>query len=147
MGKGEALGNELGGIGMTGSNQSSKALGRLVEVVLERWGRIDVVVNSAGHGSKGPVLELTDEEWHAGLEVYLLNVIRAARIVTPTMVAHGGGDDEGQYESALEREVGHQADMRIAAEQRVRRLAQLSAKAHDFHAVRRRVAFTPHAAC
>ncbi|MEO7244450.1 MAG: SDR family oxidoreductase [Rubrivivax sp.] len=90
-GKGEALGNELGGIGMTGSNQSSKDLGRLVEVVLERWGRIDVLVNSAGHGPKGPVLELTDEQWHAGLEVYLLNVIRAARIVTPTMVAHGGG--------------------------------------------------------
>lgn len=90
-GKGEALGAELGGIGVTGSNQSSDDLSRLVQVVLDRWGRIDVLVNSAGHGPKGPVLELTDEQWHAGLEVYLLNVIRAARLVTPTMVKQNGG--------------------------------------------------------
>ena len=90
-GKGEALGTELGGVGVTGSNQSSDDLGRLVDLVLDRWGRIDVLVNSAGHGPKGPVLELTDEQWHAGLEVYLLNVIRAARIVTPAMVRQQGG--------------------------------------------------------
>ena len=90
-GKGEALGTELGGIGVTGSNQSSDDLSRLVQVVLDRWGRIDVLVNSAGHGPKGPVLELTDEQWHAGVEVYLLNVIRAARLVTPTMVKQKDG--------------------------------------------------------
>ena len=90
-GKGEALGTELGGIGVTGSNQSSDDLGRLVNLVLARWGRIDVLVNSAGHGPKGPVLELTDEQWHAGLEIYLLNVIRAARFVTPAMVKQKSG--------------------------------------------------------
>lgn len=90
-GKGEALGQELGGIGVTGSNQSSEDLNRLVSQVLERWGRIDVLVNSAGHGPKGPVLEISDEQWHAGLEVYLLNVIRAARIVAPVMVRQQSG--------------------------------------------------------
>lgn len=90
-GKGEALGQELGGIGVTGSNQSSDDLNRLVSQVLERWGRIDVLVNSAGHGPKGPVLEISDEQWHAGLEVYLLNVIRAARIVAPAMVRQKSG--------------------------------------------------------
>jgi NAD(P)-dependent dehydrogenase (short-subunit alcohol dehydrogenase family) len=90
-GKGEALGEELGGIGVTGSNQSSEDLDRLVNATLDRWGRIDVLVNSAGHGPKGPVLDLTDEQWHTGLEVYLLNVIRAARIVTPAMVRQKSG--------------------------------------------------------
>jgi NAD(P)-dependent dehydrogenase (short-subunit alcohol dehydrogenase family) len=90
-GKGEALGRELGGVGMTGSNQSSEDLGRLVDLVLARWGRIDVLVNSAGHGPKGPVLDLSDEQWHAGLEVYLLNVIRAVRLVTPVMVQQRRG--------------------------------------------------------
>ena len=90
-GKGEALGQELGGIGVTGSNQSSEDLNRVVSQVLERWGRIDVLVNSAGHGPKGPVLEISDEQWHAGLEVYLLNVIRAARIVAPVMVRQQSG--------------------------------------------------------
>lgn len=52
---------------------------------------MDVLLNSAGHGPKGPVLEISDDEWHTGLEVYLLNVVRAARIVTPLMVAQGGG--------------------------------------------------------
>src|SRR5262249_46942383 len=68
-GQGEALGRELGGIGMTGSNQSEEDLARLVDMVLERWGRIDVLVNSAGHGPKGPVLEISDAQWHTGLEV------------------------------------------------------------------------------
>lgn len=90
-GKGEALARGLGGIGVTGSNQSAADLRRLVDAALERWGRIDVLVNSAGHGPRAPILELSDEQWHAGLEVYLLNVIRPTRLVAPVMVAQGGG--------------------------------------------------------
>jgi len=90
-GKGEALADELGGLGVTGSNQSVGDLGRLVDATITRWGRIDAVVNSAGHGPNGPILEMTDEEWHTGLEVYLLNVVRIARLVTPHMQQQGGG--------------------------------------------------------
>ena len=90
-GKGEALAGELGGLGITGSNQSPDDLERLVEGTFDRWGRVDAVVNSAGHGPKGPILEMTDEEWHVGMEVYLLNVIRVARLVTPRMLQQGGG--------------------------------------------------------
>jgi len=90
-GKGEALATELGGVGVTGSNQSSEDLQRLVDATMQRWGRIDVLVNSAGHGPRAPVLELTDEQWHAGMDVYLMNVIRPARLVTPAMVKQGGG--------------------------------------------------------
>ena len=63
-GKGEALAESLGGFGVTGSNRSVEDLTRLVEGTMQRWGRIDAVVNSAGHGPKGPLLELTDEDWH-----------------------------------------------------------------------------------
>ncbi|WMS42022.1 SDR family oxidoreductase [Acuticoccus sp. MNP-M23] len=90
-GKGEALGEELGGFGVTGSNRENSDIARLVDGAKARWGRIDVLVNSAGHGPKGPVLEISDEDWHTGMEVYLLNVIRATRLVAPVMEAGGGG--------------------------------------------------------
>ncbi|WP_414832062.1 SDR family oxidoreductase [Afifella sp. YEN Y35] len=90
-GKGEKLAEELGGFGVTGSNQSPKDLERLVAGTIERFGRIDVLVNSAGHGPKGPILDISDDDWHAGLDVYLMNVIRPTRLVTPHMLKSGGG--------------------------------------------------------
>ena len=84
-GKGQALAEELGGIGVTGSNQSTDDLQMLVDATVDRWGRVDVLVNSAGHGPKGQVLELTDDDWHRGMEVYFLNVVRSTRLVTPVM--------------------------------------------------------------
>lgn len=90
-GKGRSLAEELGGIGITGSNQSVDDLERLVDATVERWGRIDAVVNSAGHGPNGPILEITDADWHLGMEVYLLNVIRIVRLVTPHLQRAGGG--------------------------------------------------------
>jgi NAD(P)-dependent dehydrogenase (short-subunit alcohol dehydrogenase family) len=84
-GKGEALAKELGGIGVTGSNQSNDDLKRLVDETVARWGRIDVLVNSGGHGPRAGVLELTDADWHKGLDVYLMDVIRPTRLVTPVM--------------------------------------------------------------
>jgi NAD(P)-dependent dehydrogenase (short-subunit alcohol dehydrogenase family) len=90
-GKGTALAEELGGIGVTGSNQSQDDIQLLVDAAQARWGRVDVLVNSAGHGPRKALLDLTDEDWHKGFDIYLMNVIRAARAVTPAMAANGGG--------------------------------------------------------
>lgn len=90
-GKGEALAAELGGTGVTGSNQSNEDLKQLVDTAMGRWGRVDVLVNSAGHGPRAPITEITDEQWHTGLDVYLMNVIRPVRLVTPIMQAQKSG--------------------------------------------------------
>jgi NAD(P)-dependent dehydrogenase (short-subunit alcohol dehydrogenase family) len=90
-GKGEALAKELGGLGVTGSNQSNDDLQRLVEGTMARWGRIDVLVNSAGHGPRAQITEITDAQWHTGLDVYLMNVIRPTRLVAPIMQAQKSG--------------------------------------------------------
>ncbi len=90
-GKGEALAAELGGVGVTGSNQSNESIQKLVDLSMAQWGRIDVLVNSAGHGPRAPVLELTDEQWHQGMDTYLLNVVRPTRLVVPFMKQQGSG--------------------------------------------------------
>ncbi|MCW1413475.1 SDR family oxidoreductase [Rhizobium sp. 1AS11] len=90
-GKGEALAAELGGIGVTGSNQSNDDLKRLVDATMEKWGRVDALVNSAGHGPRAPITEVTDEQWHAGMDIYFMNVVRPVRLVTPIMRAQKSG--------------------------------------------------------
>lgn len=90
-GKGEALAEELGGLGFTGSNRNPDDLKQFVHLAEEKFGGIDAVVNSAGHGPKGRLLEISDDDWRLGMEVYLLNVIRIARLVTPALLSRGGG--------------------------------------------------------
>lgn len=90
-GKGEALAAELGGLGVTGSNQKAEDIAAFVDQVMARYGRIDVLVNSAGHGPRDTITAITDEQWHQGLDIYLMNVIRSVRLVTPVMVAQKAG--------------------------------------------------------
>ncbi|MFT4151271.1 MAG: SDR family oxidoreductase [Paracoccaceae bacterium] len=90
-GKGEALAQDLGGIGVTGSNQSEDDLKRLVEAAMQKWGRIDALVNSAGHGPRAALLDLSDDDWKRGMDVYFLNVVRPLRLVTPVMQAQKSG--------------------------------------------------------
>jgi len=90
-GKGEKLANQLGGLGFTGSNLISKDINCFIEKVYKNFGKIDVLVNSAGHGPKGEILEINDEEWFRGMEVYFLNVVRASRAITPIMQKQKNG--------------------------------------------------------
>ena len=85
------LAEELGGIGMSGSVTDPADLATLVQRTIDAFGRIDAVVNNTGHPPKGPLLEISDEQWHAGLDLAVLNVVRMARLVTPIMQAAGGG--------------------------------------------------------
>ncbi len=87
----EDLAIELGGIGYKGTNKSNEDIKLFVDTVFNKWGRIDVLVNSAGHGPRAPILELIDEDWHEGMEVYFLNVVRPTRIVTPIFLKQGWG--------------------------------------------------------
>jgi NAD(P)-dependent dehydrogenase (short-subunit alcohol dehydrogenase family) len=85
------LAQELGGIGMTGSVTEPSDLAKLVDSTIERFGRIDAVVNNTGHPPKGELLQISDADWHLGLDMLILNVVRMARLVTPIFVKQGGG--------------------------------------------------------
>lgn len=85
------LGKELNALAVQGSVDNEADLRRFVEAALAKYGRIDAVVNNTGHAAKGELLTLTDDQWHAGLDLLLLNVIRMARLVTPIMLTQGKG--------------------------------------------------------
>ena len=90
-GKAGELADELGGFGLAGSVTEVRDLESLVGEALDRYGRIDGVINSTGHPPSGDILDVTDDEWHEALDLVLLNVVRTARLVTPTMAHQGGG--------------------------------------------------------
>jgi NAD(P)-dependent dehydrogenase (short-subunit alcohol dehydrogenase family) len=85
------LAGELGGVGLQGSVAEPSDLERLVATTMDRFGRVDGVVNNTGDPKRAGLLDLTDEDWRAGLDLILLNVVRMARLVTPIMLSQGGG--------------------------------------------------------
>lgn len=85
------LAKELNGLGMTGSVTEPDQLKEFVDSTMSAYGRIDAMVNNTGHPPKGPLLEISDAEWHFGLDMLMLNVVRLARLVTPIMQQQGGG--------------------------------------------------------
>jgi NAD(P)-dependent dehydrogenase (short-subunit alcohol dehydrogenase family) len=78
-------------LGVTGSVTEPADLERLVQATLDRFGRIDALVNNAGHPPKAPLFDLTDAQWHAGFDMVMLSAIRALRLVLPGMKAAGAG--------------------------------------------------------
>ena len=87
----ETVAKEIDGIAVRGSVGNPGDLADLVKTAIDTYGRIDAVVNNTGHPAKGELLELTDDDWRAGLDLLILNVVRMARLVTPIMIASGGG--------------------------------------------------------
>jgi len=62
-----------------------------LDAVLERFGRVDVLVNNAGKGAPKPMLELTDDDWQASLELNFLGAVRLSLACVPHMRARGFG--------------------------------------------------------
>jgi NAD(P)-dependent dehydrogenase (short-subunit alcohol dehydrogenase family) len=79
----QVLAKELNGFAVQGSLTNPSDLERLVNSTFEKYGRVDALVNNHGHPAKGELLNITDSEWHEGLDMILLSVVRLARLVTP----------------------------------------------------------------
>jgi len=65
---------------------------RLVDHALDKFGRIDVLVNNAGVAYAGRVVDLNPESAERMVQVNLLGMYYITRSVLPTMIAQGGGD-------------------------------------------------------
>ena len=67
------------------------AVARLVQATLERYGRLDVLVNNAGTNIRKPVQDLALEEWHTVLDTNLTSAFLCSKAAYPAFKAAGGG--------------------------------------------------------
>ncbi len=61
-------------------------VGRLVQSVIARWGRLDVVVNNAGHYQSVPVERMTIDQWNHMLAVHLTGAFLCVQAALPWLV-------------------------------------------------------------
>ena len=109
------LADELNAFALQGSVTEQAYIDALVDQTMERYGRIDAVVNNSGqhvevlqnyveslphasdtlihyaHDYSPDILSLPDQAWHDDLDLLVLNCIRMARAVTPIMARQGSG--------------------------------------------------------
>lgn len=93
---GEAIAREIGAAGgqavyrhaNVGSSDDIRAL---VEFAVERFGRIDVLVNNAAVAIPGTVTDITEEKWNRVLDINLTSVWRGMHYTIPHMMRQGGG--------------------------------------------------------
>ncbi len=89
----QATAAELDGEVLAVPADVSKAddVNRFVQAALDRFGRIDVLVNNAGGPPARPFVDTTDEEWWAAVGVNLMSTVRLSQRVIPHMRRQGGG--------------------------------------------------------
>ena len=93
---GRALAQELAGNSERASFfkidvRDKKDAERLAAATLERYGRIDVLINGAGVISRMPVLEMPEEEWDRVLDINLKGTFLCSQAVARHMVERGSG--------------------------------------------------------
>ena len=64
---------------------------RFMKSVIDRFGRIDILINNAGTSRRGKFLELDDAAWDDDLELKVFGAMRCTRLAVPYMKKQGGG--------------------------------------------------------
>lgn len=75
---------------MTADMTDPAQITAMIEATVERWGRIDGVVNNAGTAAGHPFEEIDDEQWQADLDLKVMGAIRLIRGALPHIGPDGG---------------------------------------------------------
>jgi 3-oxoacyl-[acyl-carrier protein] reductase len=78
-------------VAVVGDVRDEADVARMLDATLALYGRIDVLVNNAGLGGTAPLVDMTDEQWFAVLDVTLTGTMRMTRAALRVMTAAGSG--------------------------------------------------------
>jgi NAD(P)-dependent dehydrogenase (short-subunit alcohol dehydrogenase family) len=70
---------------------SGEACRKLVADIISDFGKIDVLINNAGINRRGPLMELTQEDWDLTLAVNVTSMFHLCQATIPHMIKAGGG--------------------------------------------------------
>ncbi|HYW41256.1 MAG TPA: SDR family oxidoreductase [Bryobacteraceae bacterium] len=84
-----AKGSEAIGIQCDATRRAD--LEKALQVALQRFGHVDILINAAGVNSPTPFFDITEEEWHRILDIDLKSVFLACQVFGKAMVDAGRG--------------------------------------------------------
>jgi citronellol/citronellal dehydrogenase len=85
----EALGGAALAVACDVTDEAS--VNNMVEKTLEKFGRVDVLVNNAGIAFYYPVMETPEKRWEIVMKVNLLGAFQCAKAVLPDMIKRESG--------------------------------------------------------
>lgn len=94
--RGEDLANEIKEMGQNAvfysvNTTNSSEIKTTVDSIIEKYGKIDVLINNAGITKDASLLKMTDEQWDQVIDVNLKGVFNCTKIIAPIMVQNGFG--------------------------------------------------------
>ena len=64
---------------------------RMVEVCMDRYGRLDILDNNVGISRRGTVVEVSEEDWDQVMSINVKSIVLASKFAIPRMQETGGG--------------------------------------------------------